>query len=159
MPGKFKEKVIGLKRMHNVSTNTLAQSAIAHFLQNGRYELHLRHLRKALHTQSLRYLQAISEYFPEDIRITRPHGGFVLWIELNKRMIAISFINEHLNPNYALEMQSLPKGSDENIGIAPGQLFSSQGQFHNYFRLCYGAPWSEKIDKGLKMLGKLVRKY
>src|SRR5690606_39891817 len=47
-----------------------------------RSELHLRHLRKALHTQSLRYAQAVSEYFPEDMRMTRPQGGFVFWIEL-----------------------------------------------------------------------------
>ncbi len=44
-------------------------------------------------------------------------------------------------------------------GIAPGQIFSSQGQFHHYFRLSYGAPWSEKIDKALKTLGELVKRY
>jgi DNA-binding transcriptional MocR family regulator len=78
IPGKFKSQVIQLKRMQTVSTNTLTQAVVANFLSNGRFELHLRHLRKALHTQSLRYLQAISEYFPEDTRVTRPQGGFVL---------------------------------------------------------------------------------
>src|SRR6185369_11114669 len=86
IPGKFKEKVIRLKRMHTESTNTLAQIAVANFLSNGRFELHLRHLRKALHTQSLRYIQAVSEYFPEDTRITRPQGGFALWVEMNKKV-------------------------------------------------------------------------
>jgi DNA-binding transcriptional MocR family regulator len=80
IPGRFKDAIIRLKRMHTVSTNTLAQSAVADFLSNGRFELHLRHLRKALHTQSLRYIQAVCEYFPEDTCITRPHGGFTLWI-------------------------------------------------------------------------------
>jgi DNA-binding transcriptional MocR family regulator len=144
VPGRFKEKVLSLKRMNNVATNTLAQSAIAHFLQNGRYELHLRHLRTALHTQCLRYLQAISEYFPEDIRITRPQGGFVLWVEMNKKL-----------DGFKLHKRAL----HHQIGIAPGQIFSSQGQFHHYFRLSYGAPWNEKIDKGLKTLGELVKKY
>lgn len=86
IPGKFKQQVVRLKRMNTISTNTLSQAAIAHFLKNGRYELHLRHLRKALHTQSLRYIQAVSEYFPEDTRLTRPQGGFALWIELNKKI-------------------------------------------------------------------------
>jgi len=75
-PGRFKDTVIQLKRMHNVSTNTLAQVSIAHFLQNGRYDFHLRRLRKDLHTQCLRYFQAITEFFPKGIRITRPQGGF-----------------------------------------------------------------------------------
>jgi len=142
IPGKFKEKVIRLKRMHTVSTNTLAQSAIANFLSNGRYELHLRHLRKALHTQSLKYVQAISEYFPEDTRITRPQGGFTLWIEMNKKADA-----------YKLHKRALK----HNIGIAPGQIFSSQGRFENCFRISYGEPWSDKIEEGIKTLGKLIK--
>jgi DNA-binding transcriptional MocR family regulator len=144
IPGRFKEKVIRLKRMHTVSTNTLSQSAIANFLENGRYELHLRHLRKALYTQSLRYMQAICEYFPEDTRITRPTGGFTLWIEMNKK------IN-----GYKLHKKALK----HNIGIAPGQIFSSQGRFENCFRISYGEPWSEKIEEGIKTLGKLIREF
>lgn len=141
LPGRFKEKVIKLKRMHTVATNTLSQSAIAHFLDNGRYELHLRHLRKALHTQSLRYVQAISDYFPEDTRMTRPQGGFVLWIELNKKV-----------DTYKLHKRALK----HNIGIAPGQIFSSQARFENCFRLSYGEPWSERIEQGIRTLGKLA---
>jgi DNA-binding transcriptional MocR family regulator len=143
IPGKFKGKVIQLKRMQNIATNTLSQAAIAHFLQNGRYELHLRHLRKALHTQSLRYIQAITEYFPEDIRLSRPQGGFTLWIEMNEKA-----------DGYKLHKKALK----HNIGIAPGQIFSSQGQFHNYFRMSFGIPWSNPVEQGIKTLGELVRK-
>jgi DNA-binding transcriptional MocR family regulator len=143
IPGKFKGKVIQLKRMQNIATNTLSQAAIAHFLQNGRYELHLRHLRKALHTQSLRYIQAITEYFPEDIRLSRPQGGFTLWIEMNEKA-----------DGYRLHKKALK----HNIGIAPGQIFSSQGQFHNYFRMSFGIPWSNPVEQGIKTLGELVRK-
>jgi DNA-binding transcriptional MocR family regulator len=143
IPGKFKEKVIRLKRMNNVSTNTLAQVTIAHFLQNGRYELHLRHLRKALHTQCLHYAQAVSEFFPEDTRVTRPQGGFVLWIEMNKKA-----------DSFRLHKRALK----QNIGIAPGPIFSSQGQFENCFRLSYGLPWSDKVEQGIRVLGELARK-
>lgn len=142
IPGRYKEKVIRLKRMHTVSTNTLSQAAIAHFLSNGRYELHLRHLRKALHTQSLRYIQAICEYLPDDTKMTRPQGGFALWIELNKK------IN-----TYKLHKKALK----HNIGIAPGQIFSSQARFENCLRLSYGEPWSTRIEEGIKTLGKLVK--
>jgi DNA-binding transcriptional MocR family regulator len=144
IPGKFKEKIIQLKRMNTVSTNTLCQATVAEFLSNGRFELHLRHLRKALHTQSLRYIQAISQYFPEDTRVTRPEGGFVLWIELNKK------IN-----TYKLHKRALK----HNIGIAPGQIFSPQGKFENCFRISFGMPWSEKVEDGLKTIGKLIKEY
>lgn len=141
IPGRFKDKVISLKRMHTVSTNTLTQAAVANFLSNGRFELHLRHLRKALYTQSLRYLQAIAEYFPEDTRVTRPQGGFTLWIEMNKKVNA-----------YKLHKRALK----HDIGIAPGQIFSSVGRFENCFRISYGEPWSERISQGLETLGKLI---
>jgi hypothetical protein len=141
IPGRFKERVISLKRMHTVSTNTVTQAALASFLNNGRFELHLRHLRKALYTQSLRYLQAIAEHFPEDTRVTRPQGGFTLWIEMNKKINA-----------YKLHKRALK----HKIGIAPGQIFSSQGRFENCFRISYGAPWSEQVGQGLQTLGKLI---
>jgi DNA-binding transcriptional MocR family regulator len=144
IPGRFKEKVIRLKRMNSVSTNTLAQASIAHFLQNGRYELHLRHLRKALHTHCLRYMQAVSCYFPEDTRITRPQGGFALWVEMNRKV-----------DTYKLHKRALK----HNVGIAPGQIFSTQGQFQNYFRLSYGLAWSDKVEQGIKILGDLSRKF
>jgi DNA-binding transcriptional MocR family regulator len=144
IPGRFKDAIIRLKRMHTVSTNTLAQAAVADFLSNGRFELHLRHLRKALHTQSLRYMQAVCEYFPEDTCITRPHGGFTLWIEMNKK------IN-----GFKLHRRALK----HNIGIAPGQIFSSQGRFENCFRLSYGEPWNPKIEEGIKTLGKLMKEW
>jgi DNA-binding transcriptional MocR family regulator len=145
IPGRFKNKIIQLKRMHTVSTNTLAQATIAEFLSNGRFELHLRHLRRALHTQSLRYIQAISQYFPEDTRITRPEGGFVLWIELNKK------IN-----TYKLHKRALKY----NIGLAPGQIFSPQGaRFENCFRISYGMPWTDKVEDALKTIGKLIKDF
>jgi len=144
VPGKFKQRVIALKRMNNVSTNTLLQEAIANFLQKGRYELHLRHLRKALHTQYFKYSQAITEYFPAETRVTRPQGGFSLWIEMNEKVDA-----------YKLHKRALK----HEIGIAPGHIFSSQGQFKNYFRLCYGLPWTDRVAQGLNVLGDLIKKY
>jgi DNA-binding transcriptional MocR family regulator len=141
IPGRFKEQVIRLKRMHTVSTNTLAQAAIEHFLRHGRYELHLRHLRKALHTQALRYTQAVASYFPESIRMTRPQGGFALWVELDKKV-----------NTYHVYKRALKHG----IGVVPGQIFSSQARFENCLRISYGEPWNERMEEGIKTLGKLI---
>jgi DNA-binding transcriptional MocR family regulator len=145
VPGRFKEKVISLKRMTSIATNTLAQGAIAHFLQNGRYELHLRHLRKALHTNSLRYIQTISDSFPDDTKVTRPSGGFALWLEMNKRI-----------DTYKLHKKALK----HNVGIAPGQIFSNLGQqFQNHFRISFGLPWGGNVEEGLRTLGDLAKKF
>jgi DNA-binding transcriptional MocR family regulator len=143
IPGKFLAEVKQIKRIHNISSPTLTQAAIAHFLQNGRYEYHLKNLRKALHTQCLRYTQAIIKYFPEDSKISRPHGGFVLWIQLNKKV-----------DSFKLRAEAMK----HNISIVPGKIFSAGSDYNNCIRISFGKPWDDNADYGLMMLGKMIAK-
>ena len=143
LPGRFLEPVKQLKMMHTVTSPTLTQAAIAHFLSIGRYEYHLKNLRKALHTQCLRYIQGIMQYFPDDTKVSRPQGGFVLWVELNKKVNTYKLCTEALK---------------HNISIAPGQIFSSSCNYSNCLRISYGKPWDDDVDYGLMMLGKLIKK-
>jgi DNA-binding transcriptional MocR family regulator len=143
LPGRFRSEVAKLKRMQNISCPTLPQAAVAHFLQTGRYDLHLRGLRKALHTQCLRYTQSIIEHFPAGTYISRPHGGFVLWLELPKSVDV-----------FRLRSEALKKG----IAIVPGKIFSASCNFSSCVRISFGKPWTEDIDYGLKVLGDMVKK-
>lgn len=143
MPGKFFDTVKQLKRIQNISSPTLTQAAMAHYLKYGRYEFHLKNLRKALHTQSLRYVQAIIKYFPPDTKVSRPHGGFILWLELNKNVNAFRLRTEAMK---------------HHISIVPGKIFSSGNNYENCIRICFGKPWDEDMDYGLMMLGKMIRK-
>ena len=143
IPGRFTKRVIQLKMMHTVSGTTLTQEAIAHFLGIGRYEYHLKKLRKALHTQCLRYLQGILQYFPPDAKVSRPQGGFVLWIQLDRQLNAYRLYREALK---------------HNVSVAPGQLFSAKGQFGNCLRLSYARPWDAEVEEALRTLGSLIRK-
>ena len=135
LPGKFLPAIKQLKMMHTVSTPTLTQAAMAHFLSIGRYEYHLKNLRRALHTQCMRYTQAIMHYFPADTKISRPLGGFVLWVELNKKINAYKLCTEALK---------------HHISVAPGQIFSANSNYSNYVRISYGRPWNEEVEYGVK---------
>ena len=143
IPGNFFEEVKEIKRMNNISCPTLTQAAMAHFLANGRYEYHLKNLRKALYTQSLRYIQSIIEYFPEDTKISRPQGGFVLWIELNKKINAFKLRAEAMK---------------HRISVVPGKIFSASHGYSNFIRISFGKPWSDDVDYALMMLGRMIRK-
>ena len=143
LPGKFFEEVRQIKRMHNISSPTLTQAAIAHFLQHGRYEYHLKNLRKALHTQCLRYIQSVITYFPADTKISRPHGGFVLWLELNKHVDVFKLRSEAIK---------------QHISVVPGKIFSASCNFSHCLRISFGKPWNDDIDYALKVLGDLVKK-
>ncbi|MES2107321.1 MAG: PLP-dependent aminotransferase family protein [Bacteroidota bacterium] len=141
IPGRFKVKIINLKLMHTLSSASPTQAAIGHFFETGRYDLHMRNLRKALHTQCLRYTQAIAEYFPKNIKVSRPQGGFVLWIELDKSVDAFDIYKKALA---------------YNISISPGQIYSTDSRFTNFIRISFGIPFDKEIDKCLKILGGLV---
>jgi len=143
IPGKYIVAVSQMKRIHNISSPTITQAAMAHYLKNGRYEYHLKNLRKALHTQSLRYVQAIIKYFPADTKVSRPHGGFILWLELNKKVNAFKLRTEAMK---------------HNISIVPGGIFSASNTFSNCIRISFAKPWSEETDYGLMILGKLIKK-
>ncbi len=143
IPGRFKEQVLHLKMMHTVSAATPTQAAIGLFFETGRVDLHMRHLRKALHTQCLRYIQAITEYFPADTKVSRPAGGYALWVEMNKNINAFALYQEAMH---------------EKISIAPGQIFSSDARYTNFMRLSFGMPYTSEIDHCMKVLGGLVYK-
>jgi DNA-binding transcriptional MocR family regulator len=142
IPGRFTKQVTLTKLMHTVTGTTLTQEAIAHFLSIGRYDYHLKKLRKALHTQSLRYLQGIMTWFPADVKVSRPQGGFVLWVELPRQLNA-----------YRLYQQALK----HQVSVAPGQLFSARGQFGNCIRLSYARPWDAEVEAAIKTLGNLIK--
>lgn len=143
MPGPFLDKVLHLKLMSTVSSATPTQAAIAHFLETGRYDLHMRNLRKALHTQCLLYTQAIARYFPNDTKVSRPAGGFVLWIEMNEAVDAMELFHEAI---------------EHGVSIAPGHLFSADGRFSHHIRIGFGTTFNDSIDKSLKTLGQLIKK-
>ncbi|MEM1134957.1 MAG: PLP-dependent aminotransferase family protein [Bacteroidota bacterium] len=141
-PGKYYNKVFQAKLHQSVTTSNLTQEILAHFLKNGRYDLHLKRMRKQLHTQSLKYQQAITHFFPNDTAVTKPEGGFVLWVELNRTINTLKLYD---------------KAIDHGISFAPGQLFSLEKDLHNYLRISIGQPYSASIEKALEKLGKLIQ--
>jgi DNA-binding transcriptional MocR family regulator len=142
-PGRFKLQVEHLKSMNTVATATLPQMAVARFLESGGYDRHLRKLRKALAAQVQRVTLAISQYFPEGTRVTRPTGGFVLWVELPKQVDSVDLYRKAL---------------EKKISIAPGPIFSAKEKYQNFIRLSCGQPWSNKLEQALMTLGQLAGK-
>ncbi|MCU7552885.1 PLP-dependent aminotransferase family protein [Chitinophagaceae bacterium LB-8] len=142
IPGKFIDKVKQIKLMHIVSSATPNQAAVGLFFETGRFDLHLRNLRKALYTQSLLYTKAIVDYFPESTKVSQPKGGCVLWVELDKRIDAFELFKS---------------GLKYNISISPGHIFSTDARFTNCIRICYGAPLNKEIEHALKILGRLAK--
>jgi DNA-binding transcriptional MocR family regulator len=142
-PGRFKPQVESLKFTSSMATVTAPQMAIADFLQNGGYDRYLRKLRRILMTQVQQMSNAVGRYFPAGTKVTRPQGGYVLWVELPKEVDSLE-----------LHRRALA----QKISIAPGPIFSAKQKHKNFIRLSCGLPWSEKIDRAVQTLADLARK-
>lgn len=141
-PGKFKKEIVRLKMLHSISSTTLTQEAIATYFDSGKYETHLRKLRRSMHSNSMQFMRIISEYFPDNIKVSQPEGSFFLWLELDKK-------------NDTVEL--FEKALENNISIAPGRLFTLHNHFNNFMRLSYALPWTNQLEKDLIKLSKLIK--
>ena len=141
-PGKFKEKIARTKYYHSLYSTSVTHEAIGRFLENDRYENHLRKLRQTLHRNSLQFLRCISQYFPDDTKVTIPQGGLHLWVELSKNTDTVELYN---------------RAMANNISVAPGRMFTLQNQYNNCLKLNCGLVWGEQVEDALQLLGNLAR--
>jgi DNA-binding transcriptional MocR family regulator len=140
VPGRFQQKVERLKALFNVATASPTQLAVGEFLANGGYDYHLRAIRKVYARQTAQMRDAIGHCFPEGTRITRPVGGFVLWVEMPHRIEAIKVYEDAL---------------EKGISIAPGPIFTTADKFGNCIRL-NAAVWSKRVEQALETIGGIA---
>ncbi|MEM1308910.1 MAG: PLP-dependent aminotransferase family protein [Cyanobacteria bacterium P01_H01_bin.153] len=141
--GRYQAAVSKIKSVINVGTAIAPQLTTAAFLRNGGFDRHLRQLRRAYQLQMSCMHQAIADYFPAETRVTRPNGGYVLWVEMPQGFNALDLYHE------ALARQ---------ISIAPGLIFSVCGRrYGNCFRLSTANPWSDSIDEAMQTIGHLAK--
>ncbi|MFT3783182.1 MAG: PLP-dependent aminotransferase family protein [Nibricoccus sp.] len=142
-PGRYLEHVRRLKFSNTLGTPIVLQKTIANFLRDGGYDHHLRSIRRAYQNQLHLFSQAMLRSFPVGTRLSRPHGGFVLWAELPARV-----------DTYKLYTDALQR----RINIAPGILFSVKERYRNCLRVNCGIPWCPAVEDAMRTLGDLAKK-
>ena len=138
--GQFQAEVERLKFASTVATATPLQYAVAEFLMNGGYDHHLRSVRRIYNQRIAAMSQGIGRYFPSGTLVSRPQGGFVLWVECPPEIDTMALTS--------LALQ-------EGITIAPGPIFTAQQRYGNCLRL-NAAYYSETTTPALKTLGQLA---
>jgi DNA-binding transcriptional MocR family regulator len=139
--GHFMPKVLEHKMALTLCGPVLPQVAFAGFLSSGGYDNHLRRMRRAFADNVDQMIRAIDRSFPETVRVTLPAGGFVLWLELPKRLDSRQLLDVALS---------------RGICFAPGDVFSASGRYANCLRLSCGHGWNPRIENGVKTLGRIV---
>ena len=86
-------------------------------------------------------MRTIDRTFPKSVRVTRPAGGFVMWLELPKHLDSRQILDAALN---------------KGICFVPGDAFSASGRYANCLRLSCGHGWGPRIENGVRTLGRIV---
>ena len=141
LAGRYYEKIRRAKLMTTLSTALPVQMALADYLNRGSYDKHLRQLRQLLEDQQRQMAASIAEHFPTGTKVSRPQGGYFLWVEFPSGVDALSL--------YKLALE-------RDILIAPGPIFSVNGDYQHCIRLNYGQPMG-RVAEAVKVIGELAR--
>ena len=115
--------------------------AAATFVLEGHYHRHIRRMRQSYQRNLALYTCWIREYFPCEICITRPKGGFLLWIELPEQVDMVCVARQLCRMK---------------IQVAAGSIFSASGKYRNCLRINCALPLSETYREALKQIGEAV---
>ena len=141
LAGKYQAAIQRLQTFSSYSACSISQMSVAAYLENGGYDRHLRYLRQE-YRKNLSALQlAVQQYFPAGTQMTRPSGGYTLWLRLPA-------------PVNCKELHA--RALQQGISIVPGQIFSNTEQFNHCLRLSCGMPWSREIERAIMTLGLLA---
>ena len=140
-PQKYRSKIEYMKYVLNLATSTISQLAVADLLANGTYERHLRFLSREFSMAVSRMTEAVIRHFPESTKISRPEGGFVIWLELPEGVDSIVLAQEALLLD---------------ISVSPGPIFSASQKFKNVIRLSCACQWDARVETALIRLAGLI---
>jgi DNA-binding transcriptional MocR family regulator len=84
---------------------------------------------------------ALHRWLPDAVKWTRPHGGYMLWLQLPQSV-------------KAMELHAL--ASERGISIAPGPMFSATHAFQNCVRLNFGHPWDARFENAIRALAQIL---
>ncbi|MDO6823772.1 PLP-dependent aminotransferase family protein [Marinobacter sp. 1_MG-2023] len=141
LPGRYMASARQQKYFSNLATSSIPQLAVARFLEQGGYDRYLRSARQNYREATERMRAAVARSFPVGTAVSRPKGGFALWVQL---------------PAGVSGTRVYQRAREENINVAPGLMFSISGKFESCIRLNGANPWSECIDQAIARLGALA---
>lgn len=125
-----------MKRARTIHTSTLDQAVLYQYLQDGYFE---KYLKKAKFVYKKKYelaRQACHQYIP--FKRMTGDGGLHLFIELEEGMNARTL---------------LEKCYQRGVVFYPGDVFYSNGEGSNTFRLGFSRLTEEDIVRGIKIIG------
>lgn len=132
------EKVSIAKQASDLHSNYLAQRIVYRYLLDNDIDTHLLKITEAYKIRRDLMVALIAEYFPSNVKFTKPDGGMFLWVTLPGNFSSLELFNLAIK---------------ENVAFVPGNPFYVNGNRSNSFRLNFSNSDEAQIEEGIKRLG------
>ena len=126
-------------------SSTLGQRVVYEYGQRGLIDKQIAASLPLYREKRDRTLNAMTAMFPSGIDWTHPAGGFYLWVTLPDGVKTGPMLE------WAIE--------NEQVAYVSGPPFYADGRGDNQFRLCYSFLGSDKIDEGIRRLGRVIEHH
>ncbi len=129
------------KQGADLHTSTLDQMIACEMLTSGYLEGHTPIIVETYRERRDVMLSALSEYFPDGVRWTRPEGGMFLWVELHPSIDT---------------RRLLERAMDMKVAFVPGHGFHVDGTGGNTLRLNFSNSSPALIREGIARLARAL---
>lgn len=139
-PENVIEHLSDIKMQLDYGTSSLSQEVLAEWIASGLYEKYLSQLRNELRIRRQTALNILEKYFVDIATWNKPSGGFYIWLKLKKPI--------SLNKLFELSYK-------RGVLINPGNVYDFSN--NQNLRISYSYALLTDLEKGLKILSKLIR--
>ncbi len=129
------------KQAADLHSNIFGQYLISDYLYNNDLDKHIEKIKKLYKSQAQAMVGAMEEYFPKNVKFTRPKGGMFTWVTLEEGKDV---------------MKLFDKAIAKNVAFVPGHPFYVNPKNVNTLRLNYTNANSETIREGIKRLSEAL---
>jgi GntR family transcriptional regulator/MocR family aminotransferase len=142
--GPIYDRLVTLKRVHDLTTSTLIQRALELYVTVGRYQAHVRRSCQIYRKRRDAMVLAIERHLPAGVQLTPPQGGLFIWLRLPQQLSALKL---------------LPLAAEEGVRYAPGgRFFADRAQGESYLRLNFATQTPADIEEGIMRLGRAIQR-
>lgn len=144
-PAPVINKMVQLKQATDLHTQTISQMAVYEAIKGDFFEQHLPAVRELYRKQCHFMLDALSEYFPDSCKWTRPTGGMFIWASVPEHIDTAAILPQVVEECKVAYVPGMPFYTD--INKAP----------KNNLRLSFVTVSEDKIKQGISSLGHFIK--
>jgi len=134
-------KMVICKQALDLCTNTFTQFIANEFLRQGSLDLHIMKICQMYRPKRDIMVKSIQSYFPEGYTCNKPKGGMFTWVTFPEGIATETMFLDAIK---------------HKVAYVHGKAFHVDGGGARSLRLNFSYSSDEKIEEGIKRLGKVV---